>query len=91
MHIITVGIFLCSPPLGKQPKIGLYKYQLSIFLTEDTWASKLETNSIFGRQEKVALGVARFSGRGYSRLPPFFGRLGLPDGFAYYMEGRWQG
>ena len=42
-------------------------------------------------QEKSALDLARFSGRGYSRLPPFWGRLGLRDGFPYYMEGRRQG
>ena len=45
----------------------------------------------FVHRKKSALGLARFSGHGCSRLPPRFGRLGLPDGFSYYMEGRWQG
>ena len=35
--------------------------------------------------------LARFSGRGCSRFPPPFDMLGLPEGFPYYMEGRWQG
>ena len=70
-----------------QSKIGLYRAGISIFLNGDFCTSILKTNSIFGEQEKVAYGVARFSGPSCSRLQPFFGQLGLPDGFAYYMEG----
>ena len=70
-----------------QSKIGLYRAGISIFLDGDFCTSILKTNSIFGEQEKVAYGVAQFSGPSCSRLQPFFGQLGLPDGFAYYMEG----
>lgn len=47
----------------------------------------LESHRTLCVQEKSALDLARYSGRGCSRLPPFFGRSGLGDGFAYYMEG----
>ena len=54
-------------------------------------AVKIETNRNFGAKEKSAYGLARFSGRGYSRLPPRKTRLGLGGGFPYYMEERRQG
>ena len=51
----------------------------------------LKSNCTLCEREKSALGLARYCGHGCSRLQPFFGRLGHPDGFAYYMEGQWQG
>ena len=89
----TSTVWLCLHPVatGKQAKIGLYRAYISIFLDGDFCVHNLETNCTLCEQEKSALDLARFSGHGYSRLPPFFGWLGLPDGSAYYMEGRWQG
>ena len=71
--------------------IGLYRAHILIFLDGDFCIANLEMRCILCVQDKSALDLARFSGPGYSRLPPFFGRVGLPEGFAYYMEGRRQG